>query len=278
MFRKQLTRFCRQGRKDTPITLRRELLSAFAVLAGLVGAMPANASASPIVGILTIEGTLILDSNTMNWAPPPAGGETGFGSFNTIALGTGYFAAIPSPMPPTYSGSARDITRNPALAGAPPAPAFAPTDAVFFVPGFLSLFTAPGYAGLRYDLTFIPQSPEPICTGAEAVGARCRPDATSPITLTRTASGTDFELFVRGFFEDSTVADSRNFAEGLYTGHFGESISEIMAALGGSGSISVHYNAQFEAAATVPEPAALTLLATGLLAGARRLRRRRGPR
>jgi hypothetical protein len=92
-----------------------------------------------------------------------------------------------------------------------------------FVPSFLSGFTAPGYGGLKFDLTFIPQSAAPLCTGAELVGQSCSSDPGSLLTLMVLGPGSTLLAFdLNGFFEDSAINDSH--AAGSTTGQ--RSVSE----------------------------------------------------
>lgn len=246
-----------------------------ALAAAIVGAA-SIASAAPIVGTLNIGGSVTVSATTINWRPPAiTDPETGFGTFTTILPGTGYFATIPSPSPPFYIGQQRDITRVPALAGAPTLPALALVGVPIFIDDYLSNFTAPGYGGLTFDLTFILQSSAPICTGGEAVNQSCRPDAGSPFTLTRLQEGTAVSFEVRGNFTDSNVVDSLSpLYRGRYTTQLGLSIGDVLATVGTpGGTIDAAFSANFEA---IPEPGTVGLALTGLaliVVGAVRKRR-----
>ena len=224
--------------------------------------------ASPISGILDITGTVTIDANTFNWGPPPPGAETGYGSFTTVS-GTDYFSSIAG-----FSALARDFTWNPAIAGAPPQPALALVGVPVFVTSFLSGFTAPGYGGLKFDLTFIPQSAAPLCTGAELVGQSCRPDPGSLLTLMVLGPGsTLLEFDLNGFFEDSAIDDSRAAGSLHYRAEIGLGVPEILATLP-SGSITGTYGTG--APGAVPEPATLLMLVSGLAVVAGRMSRCRG--
>jgi hypothetical protein len=233
-----------------------------AFAAAIVGAA-SIASAAPIVGTLNIGGSVTVSAATINWRPPAVTqAETGFGTFSTQLPGTGYFAGIVGGNPPFFTGEQRDITRDPAQAGAPPLPALALVGVPIFIDNYLSNFSAPGYDGLTFDLTLILQSTAPICTGAETVNQTCRPDAGSPFTLTRLQDGTAVAFEVRGFFEDSNVADSRSPEyKGRYSTQIGLTVGEILTQVGGGGTIDASFSGNFEA---IPEPGTVGLALTGL--------------
>jgi hypothetical protein len=237
---------------------RYKLIALAAALFGVV----ALGSAAPIIGELNIAGSTVVDAFTIDWVPPEPGPETGYGTFTTKLPGTGYFANIVGPPLAPIGGQQRDVTRNPALSGAAPLPALALVGVPIFVPGYLTGFTSPQYAGLEFDLTLILQSPAGVCPpGGIAEGLSCRPDANSPFTLSQLEEGTAIAFEVRGFFEDSAIADSRMEYRGRYSTQVGESVAQILASIAGGGSIDASFSGNFEA---IPEPGTVGLALSGL--------------
>jgi hypothetical protein len=218
------------------------------------------APAAPISGTMDLTGSGALNALTIDWAPS----GTGFGSV-AIAAATGYFAGLPG-----STATQRDMTRDPGAAGAAPAPAFAPAGGPIFLPDFLAAFTAPAYAGLFFDLTFIPVSVAAICTGAEVVGDSCRPDVFSPFTLEVLENQTVARFETRGFFEDSADPTSRSLATGLYTAIIDLPVGNILSVILSGGSVIFSYEATYSSANAAPEPPTIVLVLLGglLLAGA----------
>jgi hypothetical protein len=189
----------------------------------------------------------------MDWSPS----GTGFGSI-TVSDGTGYFTALPG-----FTATQRDITSDPGSAGAAPAPAFALIGGPIFVPDFLSAFTAPGYAGLFLDLTFIPISPAAICTGAEVVGSVCRPGAVSPFALEVFPNQTVARFEIEGFFEDSGDPTSQSSATAFYTATFDLPIVNLLSVIVSGGSVPFSYEATYTTTNAVPEPPTLVVMLIG---------------
>jgi hypothetical protein len=227
---------------------------------------------------MNLAGSTLVNDSIINWVPPPAPGvpENGYGTFVTVEPGTGYFSGIFAPAPPPFeSGRQRDVTRDPAEAGAAPLPALALVDVPILVPGYLTAFTAPGYATLEFDLTKILLSAAPVCgLGPHPAGTVCRPDPGSPFTLTQLTEGTAIAFEIRGYFRDTAVRDPGTpDYRGRYTTQVDQSIADILGIIAGGGSINASFSGNFSA---IPEPGTVGLALSGLaliLAGAIRRRR-----
>lgn len=232
-----------------------------AILCGglLVSALAVPASAAPITGILNFTGAVRVTATTIDWVP--LGGTEG--DLFTTFPGTDYFSQIYLPTSGVNTGDSLDLT----------------TATVLPLSNFLNDFQTPfaKYNDLSFTLTQIVIPLAPVCTGAEAVNQTCVAFVGSPFLLTRTANGTAVLLDVRGFFLDPTEgADSGlNSSIGLYSANIaGQTPGQIRNTILTGGAVDSSYSAQF-VATPIPEPVSMTLLGTGLVGVAMRVRRRR---
>ena len=224
----------------------------------------ASSANAAIIGTLKITGSMQVNAVGVDWYPT----GSGTGSFNTVALSSGFFSGIFNPAgSPAYTGVVKDLNSVSQPVGVP-----------IFLNSYLSNFSAPGYSSLTYDLTRIFASSAPICTGAESLNTPCALAAGSPFTLSNTAQGVNMLFGVGGFFQFPGELDS--YATGNYTAAFsGASIASVLQVLGAGGSFDFSYSADFtvgpEPGTTVPEPGATTLMAAGFGLMAAYARRKR---
>jgi hypothetical protein len=224
----------------------------------LSGLLAAPASAVPIVGQLSILGTLSLDADAIAFqAPIPL-----VGNFLTSEPSGGYFAGIPGI---SLSGIALDLDGASLPVGIP-----------FSLPGFLSSFQG-SFSTLAFELTLIEPGAfgSGACGAAPAPGQACTPPG-SAASFVNFSTGSDVSSIVSFILRGKVTAnagDEGTFT-GLYTAQFtGLSYQEVLATIVGGGSVTASYSASFD---VVPEPGAGALLAAGLAALA--LRRRSCPR
>ena len=219
----------------------------------------ASSANAAIIGTMKITGSMQVDAAGVDWSPT----GSGTGSFNAVAVSTGFFSGIYNPAgSPAYTGVVKDLNNVSQPVGVP-----------IFLNSYLSNFTAPGYSGLTYDLTTIFASSAPVCTGAEGLNTPCAAAAGSPFTLSNTAQGVNMLFSVGGFFQFPGEVDS--YATGSYTAALsGASIASVLQVLGAGGSINPSYSADFTIT-TVPEPGTTTLMAAGFGLMAAYARRKR---
>jgi hypothetical protein len=200
----------------------------------------------------------------------PAGNGTG--TFNTNAPSTGYFTGLFGGNPPFFLGTETDIASTP-TGGFTTVAIGAPTNVTNFLDFSVPLgLTPPGFGTLGFDLTFIPQSGAPICTGFEGLNQPCRPAANSPFTIQNTATGAEVDFGVLGNFHAHGGADFGPGSGAYTTQTVGQSVQNILAVLAAGGSFTASYSANF-VASTVPEPITLLTFGAGSLLALRRRRR-----
>lgn len=257
------------------------VLPAVALLLGL--AVPA--SAVPITGVLNIAGSVAVGITTLDWRPPT---DLGYGDATTTTPALGYFGG--PPLGPT--GSVPGGVFPGAPTGLRSKDLTLASDAGYshvdigpggtFVGSFLNTFLAPGYGGLFFDLTQVESPAGAPCNGTETTaGTTCSVTAFTVTVLPGNA--VSIAMSVLGFFQDSTIADSRAFYAGRYTTQVGlttQQIEDILTknqqdpgcAPGDTGVICGSYSANFNARA-VPEPATMLTLGAGAALMAYRRRR-----
>ena len=214
-------------------------LAAGWLLAGLLGA---PAAAVPIVGQLSLVGSVRFDADDIDFLP--AGG--GSGSFLGSDPTDGYFAGLSG-----TSGLALDLNS-----------AVHPVGVPFSLVSFLAFAVAPT---LTFELEFIQPGTfgSAQCGLAAAAGQVCTPAASSPFNFVNIPAGSDISSIL-SFSVLGTVTDGANAGTftGVYTAQFaGLSYQEVLATIASGGSLTASYSANFD---VVPEPAVAALLGAGL--------------
>lgn len=222
--------------------MKRKLI--FSGLAGML--LMASTASAAITGTMNISGSVRVGVSTIDWIP--LGGTTG--TVQTIFPGTGFFSGIYNPAAPPgdYLATVQDLSNPPT-----------PVGALTSVPNFLFNFTAPGYAALTYELTYIFPSSAPVCTGGEGLNSPCAAVGGSPFTLTNTLTGVDIRFGIDGIFRFPGETDTPG--TGSYSTQLdGETIATVLSTLGTTGFIDSSYSANFT---VVPEPSTTAMMITG---------------
>lgn len=204
-----------------------------------------STASAAITGQMNGTGSVRVGQTTIDWVP--LGGPTGI--LNTVFPGTGFFSGIFNPgVNPPYQATVLDLDQT-----------VTPVNTPVSVPNFLSTFTAPGYAGLTFELTYIFGSAAPVCTGFEGVNTPCAAVAGSPFTLTNTQTGVDIRFGIAGIFRFPGETDA--LATGSYTTQLdGQTIAGVLTTLGTTGFIDSGYSANFT---VVPEPSTTAMMIAG---------------
>ncbi len=239
-------------------------------LATTLGLWATPSRAVPIVGDLSIAGSLTLGPSTIDFQPNGGGS----GAVQVLAPGTDFFAPLVG-----TSGTILDLDASTAPVGSP-----------ISKPSFLTLGAAPGFT-----LTLTSIAPgifsSSACTAAPAPGQTCTPLAPSVSNLldyiifygplpppwipgsTQASYFPAFDLVNTGlgstlsFAVSGTVTNlsdsSTSLVTGIFTAQFaGMPYQQVLATLASGGSVAAAYSASFNA--VVPEPATALLLALGV--------------
>jgi len=237
------------------MNVRRYALS-LGVAIGLMG-LATTADAAIITGVLSINGSVRVTGNSLDFGQNGIGVDGPFNATN----GTDYFSGYASPGILSV-GDLRDLT--------------VPAGAIN-IPAFLELFAGPR-AGLIVNATQLLPGGGPPCPPGASTGASCTAFAGSPLLITRAQNGgSSVTMVINGNAVNG--ADTANFVTGIFTAQTNLTPEQLLAAVGpgGPGFVDASYSAEFTFANnTVPEPASVTTAVAGLaLIGFATWRRRR---
>jgi len=227
-----LSRTCRFGAPAAALV---------SLLSSVLFASPA--SAVPIVGRLSLLGTLSLNSDGIDFQPPSS---PFVGNFLTSLPSGGYFAGI------TGSGTALALDLS--------------TIGPVSVSGFLSSFQPP-FETLLFELELIQPGAfdGSDCAAAPASGQVCTPDG-SPFSFVNFSTGSGVSSIVSFVLQGKVAANGGDAGvfTAVYTAQFtGLSYQQVRAAIAAGGSVTASYSADIDA---IPEPGAAALLGGGLFA------------
>lgn len=145
-------------------------------------------------------------------------------------------------------------------AATPPGPVI--PGGTFSLPNFIVLPD-----GIDLDLTSLPVSTAPLCTGAPSLG--CQAQAGSPITLSTTSFGVSASFNLGGnahFTGDSTLTPFTGVVTAQFAQAPDDTIAGLLADFNTKGFITTSFSATFATTPTtpIPEPASMALLGASL--------------
>src|SRR5574338_621966 len=205
-------------------------------VAAALALLPSWAGAVPITGELSITGSLVLGSDSIDFVP--AGG--GSGSFTVGPPASGSFAALAG-----TSGALKDLDAATEAVGA-----------ALSLSAFMTFAAAPNVSVTLSSIEpgvfgsascFAPPAAGQTCTVAGSSGY---PPA---LSFVNTRTGTTFSFDVTGQAIDSSTGEVTNLSGAFTAQVAGLSFQQVPAALASGGSVGATYSASF--VAVVPEPA-----------------------
>jgi hypothetical protein len=119
--------------------------------------------------------------------------------------------------------------------------------------------------GISLDLTSLPLSTAPLCTGADSFG--CQAAAGSPITLSSTANGVAATFNIAGvahYTGDTTLTPFTGVVTAQFTAAPDNTIAGLLNDFNTNGFITTSFSATI-ATSPVPEPASMALIGAALL-------------
>jgi hypothetical protein len=218
---------------------------AIAGMAGLSAFCVSSASAAPITGTVNISGSVAVGGTFIDFQPPVGPPSGTFAVSNTGNSGS--FAGLSN-----TAGTILDI----ATMSGP-------------LTGFLTFASAPN---IRLDLTSVDPGSftSTDCFAAPAAGQTCTPGAPfpqpNPFNLSNgSASLSVASITFHGTAVNTTTGETSSFI-GVFSSQFTVPYQTLLSDIAAGGSISTSYSASITATSTtVPEPATMILLGSGLI-------------